>query len=89
MKVLEREGGREGRGLWGTEGVGEPGDGSAGGGAWGPALQREAGGALRAPGRPRPLSSCRVLAGRTAAVPQRLLPPRRTRLGPIRLPGEN
>lgn len=32
MKALEREGGCEGSGLWGAEGIGEPREGSAGGG---------------------------------------------------------
>lgn len=62
VKVLEREGGREGKGLWGAERVGETREGRlSGGGARRPALQRTTGEAQLSPGRPRPHSSRWVL----------------------------
>ena len=67
VKALEREGGREGRGPWGAEGIEELEKAlRAGGGARGPALQHKTGGAQRSPERPHPQSSRWALEGRAA-----------------------
>lgn len=89
MKALEREGGRERRGLWAAVGIGEPREGSAGGGAQGPALQHRQVG----PSALLDAPTCRALAVSWEAVPPeptqhpvRPPYPRGTRLSPISPP---